>query len=306
MSFVNLDEIGVPPISENGPSPEDRADALADFPSEAGPRRALEAARRGVRLAIGAVRWPPSARGVAVATMVLALVGLLWVALQMAVSPARPLEQPIVSPPLLFARPQGTPLPAAPPLSRASLPASGRRGERSRGDSHAASPSSPRTVTPLVVPPRVMASDGPSRPEAARPTPPPTNAEPGAPTPAPPASITRVDEVVFADVGASSESSEVEPRVYTVDDVDVRPPVAERAWFHTRRPPDLPGASWTQVEIVVSPRGAVSSARVVAGPRTFTDGMALSAIKGERFAPARKGGEAVAYRQTLWLVVAER
>jgi hypothetical protein len=118
----------------------------------------------------------------------------------------------------------------------------------------------------------------------------------------------RVDETVYADFAAAppAPAEDSATRIFSAADADVQPPVAARAWFFTAPPEGVSRSFLTQIEVLVSPKGDVNFARIVAGPRTYTDGMILSAIKGGRFRPAQKDGQPVAYRQTLWVVVPDR
>ena len=132
-----------------------------------------------------------------------------------------------------------------------------------------------------------------------------TRTTPAKPVVAPP--VTPVDETVYADFAEQPPApADAATRVYSAEDPDVQPPVAGRAWFFTSPPEGISRSSLTQIEVVVSPKGDVESAKIVGGPRTYTDGMILSAIKGGKFRPAQKDGQPVTYRQTLWVVVPDR
>ncbi len=59
----------------------------------------------------------------------------------------------------------------------------------------------------------------------------------------------------------------------------------------------------TQIEILVSDRGEVVAAKAVSGPRSYFDGMVLSAVKAWKFQPATRNGLPVAYRLRVFLLV---
>jgi TonB family protein len=112
-----------------------------------------------------------------------------------------------------------------------------------------------------------------------------------------------VDEVIILTPGDAAARGIAEGPVYSTGDSGVRRPVGIRPRFWYDPPPGIPLAKLTEVEIVVSPRGEVETARIVGGPRTYFDGLILSAIKGWKFQPATHDGQPVAYRQHVWLLV---
>jgi hypothetical protein len=90
---------------------------------------------------------------------------------------------------------------------------------------------------------------------------------------------------------------------YTASDADVTPPEPIRQqWLRTlpaARPDDV-----VSIELVVSERGKVESARIVnGGPRSVGESMLLTmslhAVKSWQFSPALKGGSPVRYRQVM-------
>lgn len=89
--------------------------------------------------------------------------------------------------------------------------------------------------------------------------------------------------------------------VYSPADGDVRPPVAVQPKLPADPPDGVPREALTRLEVLVSADGEVESARIVAGPRVFLDGMMLSVVKAWRFQPATKDGRPVPYRQQVWL-----
>ncbi len=224
------------------------------------------------------------------AGIVLALVALGAVVLVITLATAIP----AVSAPELFDIPRvATLTPVAPEIERVDVPP-------------------PRRTRAVVRQPGDVDLPAPSRGSATRSSAP-GGARTGGATAGVPASA-KVDEVVYADSGLRSTGTAapapvVEPdptRIYSADDEGVQPPVPIRAWFLTSRPPNVPRALLTEIEAIVLPTGEVDSAKVVAGPATYTDPMTLSAIKAGKFRPATKDGRPVTFRYRLWVRVPER
>jgi hypothetical protein len=119
-------------------------------------------------------------------------------------------------------------------------------------------------------------------------------------------SITRVDETVMATIGEPDGGIDPLPadpsdRYYTAADDGVAPPALLRP-----RLPQLPpmGVRLTQlphVDLLVSESGEVEWVRLWPADVGVHAAMMLSAIKNWRFEPARIGGRAVRYRQTIAL-----
>jgi len=112
------------------------------------------------------------------------------------------------------------------------------------------------------------------------------------------------EEVVYADYYSplpSVEPSRQREPVYSANDGDVRPPLPLRPTrFTTEVPAGAASEALTKIEVVVGTSGEVASAKIVAGPRTYTDGMLLSAVKASKFVPAMKDRQPVPYRQIVW------
>ena len=273
------------------------ADALAEFPSEARQRRAVVLpARLGEK--------PHLLVPLLAAVVLGATGGLWWVFAGPSGSPAPP-AVPLPAAFLTISAP--VPLPAVPPSAMGEVAA----GESSRVDGSggiaggiAPGRREARRIRPAtdglpLAPPRAGGQPASPMPGGAAPT------SSGRTTPPPPA--TPVDETVYASFSEPAPATaETATRVYSRDDEGVQPPVAARAWFFTAPPEGISRSSLTEIEVVVSAKGDVESAKIVAGPRTYTDGMILSAIKGGKFRPAQKDGQPVTYRQTLWVVVPDR
>lgn len=281
---------------ELGPSPPPdlEADALAEFPSEARQRRAIVLP---VRLG-----EKPHLLLPLLAAVVLGAAGGLWWVFAGPSGASPPPAVPLPATFLVLSVP--VPLPAVPESALGYVaPGESSRGEEAPGVIGAAPREGRRERA--ATEDRSLASARAGRPPASAP---PNGAAPTVPSrsaPAPPA--TPVDETVYASFSEPvPASAEAATRIYSADDVDVQPPVATRAWFFAAPPEGISRSSLTEIEVVVSPKGDVESAKIVAGPRTYTDGMILSAIKGGKFRPAQKDGQPVTYRQTLWVVVPDR
>ena len=91
--------------------------------------------------------------------------------------------------------------------------------------------------------------------------------------------------------------------VYSAGDAGVRRPVGIRPRFWYEPPQGVAAERLTEVEILISDRGEVVAAKAVSGPRSYFDGMVLSAVKAWKFQPATRNGLPVAYRLRVFLLV---
>ena len=272
-------------------TPEAERDALAGFPSEVRGLRAMIRAQR-LRPRRGSLLLPAAG---AIAAGI--LLGILWVAF--GARGAGGHDRPAVVPPA-----GSTPVPAAEPAPSTAVPPT---------TPEVPPASSPSTIAPARGP---RDSLRPTATSGGRPASPATGERPAAvrekgnagPSAAKPKETAAgkpadVEEVVYADFlpPAPPPAPESADRIYSAEDADVQPPVAARAWFSTSPPVDLSRAEVNEVEILVSARGDVMSARMLAGPRSYTSGMTLSAIKATTFRAALKNGRPVAYRLVVWV-----
>jgi len=89
--------------------------------------------------------------------------------------------------------------------------------------------------------------------------------------------------------------------VYTAIDTEVAPPSLLRSRLPSDPPLGVRSDSLPEVEIVVSPTGAVESVKLVTQQAGIGPSMMLSAIKAWRFQPATRDGEPVRYRLRMRL-----
>ena len=91
--------------------------------------------------------------------------------------------------------------------------------------------------------------------------------------------------------------------VYSRVDTEVVPPVAIRPHLPSEPPADYAPDHLMVLELVVSPKGDVETVRLLTAPKTVNDFMIVSAAKAWLFAPARRDGRPVKYRQRIRFVV---
>lgn len=120
------------------------------------------------------------------------------------------------------------------------------------------------------------------------------------PSPPPPATATPPPSTTETPAKAG-------PRIYSVDDTDVTPPVAilqeiPRWPFTGGQGRPLEGI----IEIVVAESGAVESAAIRRSAISFYDSLLLQGAKAWRYQPARKDGQPVKYRRLIKFVVSPR
>jgi tetratricopeptide (TPR) repeat protein len=108
-----------------------------------------------------------------------------------------------------------------------------------------------------------------------------------------------------ASAGRPSPTAAAVP-VYTTADRDVTPPVEQRREFPRWSPPTRAMAMATQtglLEIVIDEKGSVVAAAMAKPITPPYDSALIAAARGWRFAPARKDGQPVRYRQLLEVVL---
>ena len=67
---------------------------------------------------------------------------------------------------------------------------------------------------------------------------------------------------------------------------------------------DVASANTGLVDVVVAATGDVESAKLISVPQNIHESMFLSAVKAWQFHPAIKDGQAVRYRQRMYIAVA--
>jgi hypothetical protein len=312
-------------------------DALASFESESANSAERLLHRQVIRWqglvdrtrAVGLRLAAPAVAGVVVVGMVAAAVWWLSSGLPLpraqadtpraAAAPAPPTASPVAAAPSTTTGEEAVSVRPAPPVTPREAPAPVAAPpvpQRTVG-SAAAVPGSagpPRRRVPAATPSPSMATghagipltrepsaDGrsvPPRPAASQPEPaPPRSAETA------PRGTDRVDEVIYLSPDATQAAPDPSSLIYSSADKDVRRPVGIRPRFWYDPPSGIPLDMLTQIEVIVTAGGEVESAKIVGGPRSYFDGMFLSAIKAWRFQPATKDGKPVPYRQTIWLLV---
>jgi outer membrane biosynthesis protein TonB len=197
-----------------------------------------------------------------------------------AASPVIRPPQPSTPHPVASAKPPRAQGRAVPPLPTASM-------------------TDPSATVPLGRPATAAVRPAPPKSAGAAP-----EADPQRPAQATPRGTDQVDEVIYLSPEATAPTAaDPSAPVYSPADKDVRRPVGIRPRFWYDPPPGIPVDTLTQIQVIVTAAGEVESAKVVGGPRSYFDGMFLSAIKAWRFQPATKDGKPVSYRQTIWLLV---
>jgi hypothetical protein len=91
--------------------------------------------------------------------------------------------------------------------------------------------------------------------------------------------------------------------IYSHGNPDVIPPVAIRPHLPSEPPADSAPDHLMVLELVVSTKGDVESVRLLTVPRTVNDFMIVSAAKAWLFAPAKRNGRPVKYKQRIRFVV---
>ncbi len=101
---------------------------------------------------------------------------------------------------------------------------------------------------------------------------------------------------------ASSTAKAEGPRVYSLDDDGIVPPVAQVQTMPMWTPPNdnfrrvtFSGA----IEVLIDERGAVESARIIEPLNAIYDQLLLSAAKNWRYTPAMRQGQPVKYRKQM-------
>ena len=110
-----------------------------------------------------------------------------------------------------------------------------------------------------------------------------------------------IPEESFATESAVDAAAEM--MIYSADDQDVSPPVAEYPRLPASPPASVPAESLSTLELLVGEHGEVESVRLTERPRHLAEALLatvnLSAAKTWRFVPALRDGRPVRYRKLV-------